>query len=381
MNRKILFFLHTLDQRSVPLIALNIVKAIKKHDVEIKFLLAIKPVDYYIKKLKDENIPYDYLTSNHKRTTFIIPKLIKYLYKNRPCLVVSFVNGANRAIILARYFVLRKFKIIINVHNTFTVHPYDFKAIRTFMTKLLYPKADYIVAISSGVKEDLINLNKKMERKIKIIPNIIIDDDFFIRKSERLPEKYEHLFKDSDVIINVSNLSERKNIPLLIKTFDLISHKLLHKNLKLIIIGRDENKLWPQYQKIIEQHNLNSKVSFLGYQQNPLPFIRKSKILMLTSWEEGLPTVLIEAIGCGIPVISTNCKSGPKDIIIEGVNGFLCPVDDHNCLADKAITLLEDSNIHKRFRSNVEKTSSRYTPAEIGVQFLELFNTTFEGDS
>jgi len=87
-------------------------------------------------------------------------------------------------------------------------------------------------------------------------------------------------------------------------------------------------------------------------------------------------TVLLTAYNASKYISSTiesvlnQTYSNFEFIIIDGVNGFLCPVDDHNCLANNAITLLEDSNMYKSLSSSAEKTSSRYTPTEIGVQFL-----------
>tara|TARA_B100002051_G_C16528760_1_gene531572 strand:- start:157 stop:828 length:672 start_codon:yes stop_codon:yes gene_type:complete len=137
-------------------------------------------------------------------------------------------------------------------------------------------------------------------------------------------------FKNTINIINVGRLTDQKNQLLLLDAVHELSKKV---KWKLSIIGKGNN-----YKKIsdfINKNNLKKKIKLYGYKKNSIKEIYKSDLFVLTSNYEGLPNVLIEAQQVGTPIISTNCKTGPKEILLNGKLGELVPVGNKSILVKK----------------------------------------------
>lgn len=138
-------------------------------------------------------------------------------------------------------------------------------------------------------------------------------------------------------ILTVGRLENQKNISGIIKALGEV--KKIHPNLKLIIIGSgsEKNKL----NSLIDEMNLNKNIEFKGY-IDPENFLLNSKILILNSFFEGMPNILLEGLACKIPIISTNCKSGPNEILDNGKYGKLIEVDNHKNLSEAILDTLKN---------------------------------------
>ena len=220
---------------------------------------------------------------------------------------ISHLEGPNLVNILSKY----KEKTVITVHNFQTEERKGlYGNIFRVLMKLFYNKADKIVAVSKLIKHDLVNSFKVKENLIDVLYN-----PFDIKKIQRLmleniDSEYEKLF-ENPVIINVGRLNEQKAQDNLIKAFYLLKKKM--SNAKLVILGKGplESKL----QKLIKKLELEGEVFLLGFNKNPFKFIYRSKVFALTSLYEGFPMCIPESMVCGVPVISVDCKSGPREIM------------------------------------------------------------------
>lgn len=232
-------------------------------------------------------------------------KKCKKIYNIDTC--ISHLEGPNIVNILSKY----KEKTIITVHSFQSkerkgLYGFIFKV----LIKLFYNRADKVVTVSKAIKEDLFNNFNIKKSKLEVIYNPF---DFSLIRSlskEELEYEYRDIFKN-EVIIHVGRLSEEKGQINLIKSFYQL--KKIKKDIKLVILGRGnlENEL----KKIVKSYKLEEDVLFLGFQKNPFKFIAKSKIFALTSLYEGFPMCLIESMACGTPVVSVDCKSGPREIL------------------------------------------------------------------
>lgn len=261
---------------------------------------------------------------------------------------ISFMEGANIVNVLSR----SKEKIIVTVRtfisNNEIYSGYSHRIVRMLIKKI-YNKADYIIANSELLKKDLKNNFNVDKNKLKVIYNLFNIDRIDNLKREKV-EYIGEIFK-SPVLVTCGRLDKTKGHWYLIRIFHELKKNI--PNLKLLLIGdgplreqlidlshQFELKIYTEDNK----QNYNEKdIYFLGFQDNPFKYIARSKLFILTSLVEGFPNVLVEAIACGVPVISTDCRSGPREILSPNTDyafktrkpvfaeyGILMPVFDIN---------------------------------------------------
>lgn len=268
--------------------------------------------------------------------TFFIPfyawRLKKYINKND--LVVSFIERANFVNIISKVFL--KHKALITLHTNISS---SFKTIKKypyyFLIKVVYPFADAIISVSEGIKNDF-NSIVKFKGWNDVIYNPLDLESINNLRNESIDFSDDFL---ENSIITVGRLFYQKSQWVLLKIFsDLLAY---HPDLKLVIIGdgdlRDDlinyaKKLKLNIFSIFSQSDKNIdssyNVYFLGFRNNPYKFMARSKIFSLTSVSEGMPMVILEAMACGLPIISSDCNYGPREILIKGDKtfGIILPV-------------------------------------------------------
>ncbi|MTC78876.1 glycosyltransferase [Providencia sp. wls1916] len=163
-----------------------------------------------------------------------------------------------------------------------------------------------ILTVSSEIKNELYELGQFDIEKVTTIYNPFNFHELHVKAKENPYDTYPF-----DYIITVSTLSQRKRVERAIQSFKLLDPQ--EKNLHLIILG--DGSLKNELLKLVSQLEITNYVHFLGFQSNPYPYISNAKLLLLTSDSEGLPTVIIESLILGIPVISTDCPTGPREIL------------------------------------------------------------------
>jgi glycosyltransferase involved in cell wall biosynthesis len=142
----------------------------------------------------------------------------------------------------------------------------------------------------------------------------------------------------------------------------------------LIILGRGDKK--EELKNLARNLNIDEYVTFLGFQSNPYGLVARSNLFVLSSLWEGFPNALIEAMACRIPVISTDCSSGPKEIITSGVNGLLVPVGDVDILADAILKVLTDKELSNKIAKNGRKRVMDFEAKKVVREYEKLFIST-----
>lgn len=264
--------------------------------------------------------------------------LVSYIQKIKPLALLSAQHLTNETALIAKIFSRTSTKFIVTEHNTVSVEWRDKKKITELLTpffvRILYPLADGRVAVSKGVAEDLARVTHLSQKTIQVIYNPVITEKLKQKSKEALEHPW---FKQGEppVILGVGRLTAQKDFPTLIRAFAKIKQI---KPARLMILGNGPERL--KLNALIKELSLEGTVSMEGHVENPFAYMKQAKVFVLSSAWEGLPTVLIEAMAVGTPVISTNCKSGPAEILDGGKYGDLVPVGDVKSMADAILKVL-----------------------------------------
>lgn len=158
---------------------------------------------------------------------------------------------------------------------------------------------------------------------------------------------------DKDYIVQIGGGFDVKGQDILIKAFAQIENK----DIKLALLGTNRYK---ELDILIDKYNLLNRVIYLGFKTNPYPYIKNAKLLVLSSRREGLPRAVVESLVLGVPVVSTNCETGPKEILTGVLKNYLVDVDDYKNLAKKIDKALEFyPNIENKYIDKFDKNTIR----------------------
>ncbi len=262
-----------------------------------------------------------------------IPKLARYIRETQPSSILSGIYHANLAAILARQISGRRERLIISEHNS--LEPLSKSrtgAIALYLMRRLYPRADGISAVSSGVAEDLQSYLGLPKESVRVVYNPVVTSQLSARAKEPLHHEWTQPGAPP-IILGVGRLSRQKNFEMLVRSFAAIADTM---DARLVILG--EGELRPALEDQIRTLGLEDRVLMPGFVANPYQWMAHARVFALSSRWEGLPGVLIEAMACGASVVATDCRNGPREILEDGKYGRLVPVDDDDAMA-KALAL------------------------------------------
>jgi len=272
------------------------------------------------------------------RSAVSLPALVRYIRRERPVALLSGLY-ANIIAIWARGIAGIPLRLVVSEHNTFSLNhrrmPHGYRQLMPWLVRRNYPKADEIVAVSEGVANDLACSVRISRESIQVIPNPVITPELKAKVKEEIDHPW---FQPGEppVIISVGRLTAQKDFALLIRAFARARQTC---PARLVILGEGEDRT--ALTGLIRQLGLEKDVSLAGFVANPYPFMVHSSAFVLSSRWEGLPTVLIEALYCGLPVVATDCPSGPYEILQGGKYGKLVPVGSEENLSEAIRDLLQ----------------------------------------
>jgi N-acetylgalactosamine-N,N'-diacetylbacillosaminyl-diphospho-undecaprenol 4-alpha-N-acetylgalactosaminyltransferase len=260
-------------------------------------------------------------------------KLKKYIKQNNINLIQSHIYRANYVNVLAKIFGTNHKTQIVNAGRISRYKELGLIGkINLWLIKWLYAKADLIILKSKGMQEDMQNLFKFKNKQI------VINNPYDIKKIQKLAlEKFDDFMfdKSKKYLISVGRLIKLK------RNSDLIEIlPNLNENIEIIFLGDGEEK--ENLVSLAKSLKVAKRVHFLGRVKNPYKYMAKSDIFVSCSESEGFPNVLVEAMICGIPVISSDCISGPMEILGDNEYGLLFDVGDKNKLLENIKLLLNN---------------------------------------
>ena len=275
-----------------------------------------------------------------RRTLRALLPLASYLRRERPAALLSALGHANVVAIGARLLARAPTRLVVSEHNTLSItmqHAPDMrgKVAVPLLMRLLYGQADAVVAVSAGVAADLSRSTGLARERIRVIYNPVVTPDLERQAAEPLDHPW-FAPGEPPVVLGMGRLVPQKDFNTLVEAFSLVCRQ---RPARLVILGEGEER--PKLEQRVRELGLEAEVDLPGFQANPFPYLARAGVFALSSAWEGLPTVVVEALACGTPVVSTDCPHGSAEILEGGKYGRLVRVGDAEGMAAAVVSALE----------------------------------------
>jgi glycosyltransferase involved in cell wall biosynthesis len=296
----------------------------------------------------------------------------RYLKKARPDIVLAAMWPLTSAAVLSWWLAGKPGRLYLSDHVQLSISCLEelhlSPKVLAAMIRLTYPAANGLIAVSEGVKRDMCRLGSFAESQVRVIYNPAATGVSTQPEKEGAREKlWGAGFKHH--ILSVGTLKAQKDHASLIKAFATLPRSL---NAKLTILG--EGALRYELETLVQQLGLQGRVSMPGFMVDTYPWYRTADLFVLSSRWEGFGNVIVEALECGVQVVSTDCQSGPAEILENGRIGRLVPIEDPLALAASiAIALKEPFD-----REMLRLRARDFSVSEIANQYIELFDLNKE---
>ena len=266
--------------------------------------------------------------------TSVVP-FARYLRQRHPDAVLTAMTHANLAAIAAVGISGIDTRLVVTEHqhlSTYLAGPTTLLGrLSPLLIGVLYPRAAKVIAVSDGVAEDLAERTTLPRSSIEVEKNPIPIEE--LRALGAAPPPHAWFGKGQPpVVLAVGRLTRQKDFGTLVRAFRQVRNS---RKVRLMLLGEGEDR--PMLEALVDRLDLADDIQIMGFLANPYPYYRAADLFALSSLWEGLPTVLLEAMAFGLPIVSTDCPSGPEEILEGGRLGALVPMKDPSALA-RAIT-------------------------------------------
>jgi glycosyltransferase involved in cell wall biosynthesis len=300
--------------------------------------------------------------------------MLRLIRKERPDVVFGMLHYGCMVLSWVKFLLRGRTKIIVSP-RTPSRDAIDFyfkddqkkRLLWNFLVYFFCRYSDHIIVPCFGMRNECQDIYKADSNKVTTIRNSI--DIEKIKKladvsfSERKPE-------DSFIISTGGRLASEKKLPVLLQAFVLLKKKI---KCKLWIIGDGPEK--PFLEALVKKLQVENDIVFWGFQENPYRIIKNSDVFVHTSIFEGFANMIWEVMACGVPVISTDCNYGPREIIRNMENGILVPVSDEVALMEALRLLLGDASLRKRFAENAYTEIANLNGNKMAREYENVFLT------
>jgi GalNAc-alpha-(1->4)-GalNAc-alpha-(1->3)-diNAcBac-PP-undecaprenol alpha-1,4-N-acetyl-D-galactosaminyltransferase len=285
--------------------------------------------------------------------TSVLLKLRRAISSTEPDVVISYMNRTNICVLSATRGL--GLPVIVTEHcdqneNSMGV---EWELLR----RRLYPQARYVTVLT---EESLDHLSSVAGMRGRVIPNAVTPPVF--SSSDEMPRKNGRL------LLAMGRLAHEKGFDLLLRAFARIAEK--HPDWTLEILG--EGPVRPYLESSVQRHGLAERVRLPGFTRRPFDAMRRADLFVLSSLDEGFPNVLLEAMACGVAVVSFDCPSGPRHIIRHGVDGILVPPRDARALAAALDRLMGDEAERRRLAAKAPEVAERFGVEKVMSMWEEL---------
>jgi glycosyltransferase involved in cell wall biosynthesis len=307
------------------------------------------------------------LPCRHRDT--VLPGLVRYLRRERPLTLLTAGHKLNRAALIARSLSRVDCCVVIRMGMSLSAKEAElsrWRSRRLFASmRRWYPRADAVITPSAGVAGELEHYAGLSPERLYAIPNPIVDDRLQQWAHQPVDEAW---FRRSDrpVILGVGALEPRKDFPTLLRAFAQVRGQGYEP--RLVILGEGPQR--GELAGLAEQLGVADYFWLPGYVSNPYPYMAAAAVFALSSRREGSGAVLVEALACGTPVVSTDCPHGPRETLQHGRVAPLVPVGDPERLADALATLLS----HRPDAGALRQAASVFDARRAAERYLEAIS-------
>ena len=294
-----------------------------------------------------------------------IPAISHHLKQNDAALLVSALPKSNINAVLAQRMSGTDTRVVVGAHIHLSAQDSEgasrgksgIRALRPMMQRY-YHQANAVVAVSKGVERDTRAYLDLPQDMMKTIYNPVAAREIK-NLSEESPEHDWFDNRDIPVVLGIGRFVQQKNFPLLVRAFAELRKK---RPVRLVLLGGDESsgeqpRHKAELEELADELGVAEDFDMPGYKENPYPYFRRASVFALSSRFEGFGNVLVEALFCGCPVVSTDCPSGPAEILRDGEFGHLVPIDDAKSMADALDAILDEKIDSRMLRARGEEFS------------------------
>jgi glycosyltransferase involved in cell wall biosynthesis len=219
----------------------------------------------------------------------------------------------------------------------------------------LYPRMTHVVACGEDAGRSLLTLTRVTPQRLTVIPNFIDPTDLHARAAEPIPEALRPILHQP-ILAGMGRFTLQKGFDILIRAHA----RLLRQGLRHHLLLLGEGDLRKEYVGLAQSLGVEDTLFMPGFMKNPFPLLRASSVFALPSRFEGLPYALIEAMTLGLPIVSCDCPSGPREMLDHGQYGLLVPVDDDQALSQAILRIMSDDSVRSRLADLSTQRSAWY---------------------
>jgi glycosyltransferase involved in cell wall biosynthesis len=299
------------------------------------------------------------------RLRWRLPRLLRYIRTSKPDCILTATHLSHEIAILAKLLSGNKLRVVVSEHSSlsgeFKNSPRSSRTLAVlWLGRLMYRFADESISVSEGVRRDVQKVFRLSPDKCLTIYNPV-DVKHILASGE---EPVEHPWFQPGgppVIVSIGRLAKQKDIPNLLHAFAIVrkSH-----DVKLAILGEGTERR--ALTAKVEELALGDHVWMPGFVSNPYPYLKRGTLFVLSSAWEGFAIAIAEALAFNLPVVSTDCPSGPSEILKGGEYGILVPVNDSKALAEGISRVLRGERKHIP-----EDALAPYTVESVADQYLK----------
>lgn len=269
-----------------------------------------------------------------------LPSVVRYLRQEKPAVMLSDKDRVNRTAFFARLLSRAPTRLVFSSGTTLSIELAHRDALDRWLQRKsighLYRHVSNVIVTSEGVRTDMSAYTGLPLEQIEVVPSPVIPTALF-REAQPKPEHPWFAEGEPPVILGVGELGRRKDFSTLIRAFAQMRE---NRRCRLVILGRGRER--ETLSQLARDLGVGENVDFPGFEPNPYPYMAHAAVFVFTSLWEGLGFVIIEALAVGTPVVSTDCPSGPREILQDGKYGRLVPVGDVSAVATAIEATLVD---------------------------------------